>query len=120
MSTFSDGATSDASSSNSKGPLVQKIREINVSIGEELEGKKAVSDERVAWGAKGESETEEVVEEGASSGVEDVGEHNVHSVFGTNGACTKHCETELHGEYKVGREKKEGGVDGVGGGGEVR
>lgn len=83
------------------------------------------ADEGVGGSAKSEGEAEEVVEKAAGSGVKDVGEHDVHGVFGADGAGTEHGKAELHGEDEIGGEEKVDGVDGefgvgevVGGGGE--
>lgn len=83
------------------------------------------ADEAVGRRTVGEGEAEEVVEEAAGGGVEDVGEHDVHGVFGANGAGAEHGEAELHGEDEVGGVEEVGVVDGVvdvgeavGGGGE--
>lgn len=86
MGPLGDGATGDPSSGNGKRPLVEKIWKINVTIGEGFEGEEAAADEGVARGAEGESETEEVVEKGASSSVKDVGKHDVHGILGAHGA----------------------------------
>ena len=50
------------------------------------EAKKVATDEGVRRGTKGEGEAEEVVREATGSGVEDVGEHDVHGVLGTDRA----------------------------------
>ncbi len=71
------------------------------------------ADEAIGGLAEGKSEAEEVVGKATGRGVEDVGEHNVHGVFGANRASTKHGKAELHGEDKIGREEKVSAVDGI-------
>lgn len=56
------------------------------------------ADEAVGGCSKGESEAEEIVGEATGGSVKDIGEHDVHGVFGSNRAGTEHGETKLHGE----------------------
>ena len=77
------------------------------------------ADEGVGGAAEGKGEAEEVVKEAAGGSVEDVGEHDVHGVFSTDGAGAEHGEAELHREDEVGGEEEVDGVDGEFGVGEV-
>lgn len=56
------------------------------------------ADEAVGGCSKGESKAEEIVGEATGCSVEDIGEHDVHGVFGSNGAGAEHGKTKLHGE----------------------
>ena len=76
------------------------------------------ADEGVGGSTEGKGETEEVVEKATGSGVKDVGEHDVHGVFGPDGAGTKHGKAKLHGKDEVGGKEKVVVVDGIGGGAE--
>lgn len=64
------------------------------------------SDEAVGRRAEGEGEAEEVVEETSGGGVDDVREHNVHRVLGSDGAGAEHGEAELHREDEVRGEEE--------------
>nr|GMD67820.1 hypothetical protein CR513_44452 [Ipomoea batatas] len=92
----------DAGGGYSESPLVKEVAVIKAggSVGDILQAEEVVADEAVgvAAGAEGEGEAEEVVEEATGGGVEDVGEHDVHSVLGADGAGAEHGEAELHGE----------------------
>ena len=78
-----------------------------------------LTDEAIGGRAEGECKAEEVVEEAAGGGVEDIGEHDIHGVFGANGAGTEHGEAKLHGEDEISGEKEVSVVDGIIGVGEL-
>ena len=105
-------------SSNSKSPLIEKETIISGGVRDAGEVKKVAADEGVGGGTKGKGKAKEVVGEATGSGVKDVGEHDVHGVFGTDRASTKHGKPQLHGEDEVGGEEEVCVVDGVGGGAE--
>ncbi|KAF7837395.1 hypothetical protein G2W53_005877 [Senna tora] len=119
LSSLRNGATGDSGGGDSKSPLIEEIAVIEAFGGNVVEVEGMTADEGVGGGTEGESEAEEVVEEAAGGGVEDVGEHDVHGVFGANGAGAEHGEAELHGEDEVGGEEEVGVVEGIGGVGEV-
>lgn len=98
--------------------MIEKEAIISSGVGEIGEPKKVATDEGVGGGTEGKGEPKEVVGETTGSCVEDISEHDVHSVFGTDGASAEHGEAELHGEDKVGGEEEVGVVDRVGGGAE--
>lgn len=54
--------------------------------GEVSEAEEVSADEGVGGSAEGKGKAEEVIGEGTGSGIEDVGEHDIHGVLGTNGA----------------------------------
>ncbi|KAH7850565.1 hypothetical protein Vadar_000007 [Vaccinium darrowii] len=99
LSPLGDRATRNPSRGYSKRSLVQEVVVVEKRGRDRFEGEIMVVDEAIRRGAEGEGKVEEVVEEVAGSGVEDV----------------EHGEAKLHGEDKVGGEEEVGGVDGVGG-----
>lgn len=115
LSPLRNRAAGDSGGGYGEGPLVQEITVVERGIGHLLQAEEMFPDEPVRRPAKGEGEAEEVVEEAAGGGVENVGEHDVHGVLGANRAGAEHGEAELHGEDEVGGEEQVGGVDGVGG-----
>lgn len=56
--------------------------------------------------------SKELVKEATGGGVEEVCEHDVYVVFGTDWANTEHGEAELHVQDMVGWERKLSVVDG--------
>ena len=118
LGSLGDRATGYSSSGYSESPLVQEGAVIKGGSWEGFEAKKMVADEAVWGGPKSEGKAEEVIEDTTGGGVEDVGEHDVHGVFGSDGAGAEHGEAELHGEDEVGGEEEIGGVYGVGSVGE--
>ena len=115
LGTFGDGTAGDTGGGNGKSPLIEEVAVVERGGREGSEREEVFANEGVGGRSEGESEAEEVVEETAGCGVEDVGEHDVHGVFGSYGTGTEHGEAELHGEDEVGREEEVGGVDGIGG-----
>lgn len=61
-----------------------------------------MANEAIRGCAEGEGEAKEVIRDGTGCSVEDVGEHDVHGVFGANGAGAEHGKAQLHGEDEVG------------------
>ena len=119
LSPLSDRSTGNPSGGNRKRPLVEEETIISGGGREGTEAKVMAANEAIGRGSEGKCVAEEVVEEASSGGVEDVGEHDVHGVFGADGAGAKHGEAELHREDEVGGEEKVGVIEGVFGVGEV-
>lgn len=71
------------------------------------------ANETIGGIAKGKGKAEKVIEKASGGSIKDIGEHNVHGVFGTNGACAQHGKAKLHDEYKIGREEKVSVVNGI-------
>ena len=113
LGSFGDWAAGDSCGGYGESPLVKEIAVVEWGGRDGFEAEEVVADEAVWRGAESEGEAEEVVEEAAGGGVEDVGEHDVHGVFGADGAGAEHGEAELHGEDEVGGEEEVGSVDGV-------
>lgn len=114
LGSFGDRAAGDSRGGYGESPLVKEIAVVGRGGGRDgFEAEEVAADEAVGRGAESEGEAEEVVEEAAGGGVEDVGEHDVHGVFGADGAGAEHGEAELHGEDEVGGEEEVGSVDGV-------
>lgn len=102
-----------------ESPLVEEIAVIGRRRGEFPEPKEMFSDEPI-WGpTERKRVAEEIVAQPPSRSVQDVGEHDVHRVLGSDWAGAEHREAELHCEHQVRREQKVGVVDCVRGVGEL-
>jgi len=98
-----DGARRDAGGGDGEGPLEEEEVVAEAGLREAPEAEEVAPDEAVGGRPEGEGEAEEVVEERAGGGVEDVGEHDVDGVLGLDGARAEHGEDEVGGEEQVRR-----------------
>ncbi|KAJ7979756.1 hypothetical protein O6P43_003120 [Quillaja saponaria] len=76
------------------------------------------ADESIRWCPESKGKSEKVIKETTCCGVENISEHDVHGVFGSNRAGAEHGKAELHRKHEVSREKKVSGVNGECGVGE--
>ena len=87
LSSLSDGAAGDSRRGYSESPLVEEETKVGAgAFGIRAQGEIAMvaADEAVGRCSEGECESEEIVRDGSSGRVEDVGEHDVHSVLGSD------------------------------------
>ena len=104
LCSLGDGAAGDSCGGDGEGPLVEEEAVVAGGRGAHRvisQAEEVAADEAVGGAAEGECKAEQVVGETAGGGVEDVGEHDVHGVFGSDGAGAEHGEAELHGEDKI-------------------
>lgn len=113
LGALGNGAASDASDSDGKGPLIEEVAVIIGAIRDVFKGEEVGTDEGVGV-PEGEGKTEEVVGDTADDGIDNVGKHDVHGVLGPNGPSTEHGEAKLHYKYQVRREEEVDRVNGVG------
>ena len=116
---FGDGSAGDAGGGDGESPLVEEVAVVEGFGWNGLEGKEVFTDEAIGGRAKGKSEAKEVVEKATGGGIEDIGEHNIHGVLGTNRASAEHGEAKLHGKDEISREKEVSIVDRIVGVGEI-
>lgn len=98
LSSLGDGAAGDTGGRDGESPLVEEETIVSGRFRVIPETEKVAADEAVGGCTEGESEAEEIVGESTGGSIKDVGEHDVHRVFGSNGAGAEHGEAELHGE----------------------
>lgn len=113
MSPLGDGSAGDSGGGDRESPLIEEIRIVEGRSREIIHSEEMFPDESIGRSSVGEGEAEEVIEETSGGGVDDIGEHYVHGVFGADGSGAEHGESELHSEDEVSGEEEVGVVDGV-------
>jgi hypothetical protein len=108
LGSLSDGATSDASSSYSKSPLIKEETIVGLRRRKLSQTKEMAANETIARRAEGKSIAKEIVRKATSSSIKNISEHYVHGVLGPHRASTKHCKDQ------VGREEEISVVDCIG------